>query len=140
VILGNELFRRSCGNVRPARLLCMTAIDSPNWDWRSGAPSLLGRTGGVLLLEGEETLRGFDSGDSEGDVITGMAGVCDNFEGESCTSGDLLNFWDDFRGGGLGGNGDRRFFFFFFSLPLSSPFIVEFDEEEVTDSRSDGRT
>lgn len=77
-----------------------------------------------------------------------------------------MNFCDDLRGGGLGGNGESRFFFFFsevfpsgvfpsalavdeptddegflfnFSVPLPSPLTVEFDDEEVSDSRRAGR-
>lgn len=58
-------------------------------------------------------------------------------------SGDFLNFCDDFLGGGLGGKGESRLCFFFFAAlasfsPLSAPFTVEFDEEEVRDSRKDG--
>jgi hypothetical protein len=47
-----------------------------------------------------------------------------------------LNFCDDFLGGGLGGKGESLFFFFFsfvFPSPFS-PFTVELDDEEVSDS------
>jgi hypothetical protein len=115
---------------------------SPNCDCRSGAPSLLGRTGGLLFWRTcRGAVRGFD-GPKTGEVITGLAGACDGFEGDSCSSGRFfLNFCDDFRGGGLGGNGESLFFFFFsFSFGLLfSPFMVELDDEEVSDSRRDGR-
>ena len=69
------------------------------------------------------------------------AGDFETFDGEfSVDGGLLLNFCDDFRGGGLGGNGDKRFFFFlsfsfFSSFPLP---LVELDEEDVSDSRNEG--
>ena len=56
-----------------------------------------------------------------GDVITDLACVGLIFDGESSgfELGDFLNFCEDFRGGGLGGNGERRFFFFFsFALAI----------------------
>jgi hypothetical protein len=68
-----------------------------------------------------------------------FAGDCDDFEGVPRTSSEgFLNFCEDFRGGGLGGGGVRRFFFFFFSLPFPSPLTVEFDDDDVTDSRNEG--
>jgi hypothetical protein len=73
--------------------------------------------------------------------LSGRAGDFEDFDGErSVDEGLLLNFCDDFRGGGLGGNGDKRFFFllsfsFFSSFPLA---LVEFDEEDVSDSRNEG--
>lgn len=73
-------------------------------------------------------------------LITELAGVRDDFDGEDSSDSsprDFLNFCEDFRGGGLGGIGDKRFFFFFLS-PFS-PLTVEFDDDDVRDSRSDGR-
>jgi hypothetical protein len=110
-----------------------------NCDCRSGAPSLLGRTGGLLFWRVcEGTVLGFAGDNSSGEVMTSCAGACDGLEGDSCSSGRFfLNFCDDFRGGGLGGNGESLFFFFFsfvFPSPFS-PFTVEFDDDEVRDSR-----
>jgi hypothetical protein len=69
-----------------------------------------------------------------------FAGDCDDFEGVPRTSSEgFLNFCEDFRGGGLGGGGVNRFFFFFFSFPFPSPLTVEFDDEDVADSRNEGR-
>jgi hypothetical protein len=129
----------------------MIGAMSANCDCRSGAPSRLGRTGGLLFWRIWRGARlGFSGEDSSGDAITGFAGACDGFEGDSCSSGRFfLNFCEDFRGGGLGGNGDSLFFFFLSSgllpsriLPsrlLPSPFTVELDDDEVSDSRRDGR-
>ena len=50
-----------------------------------------------------------------------------------------MNFCEDFRGGGLGGNGDNRFFFLFFFSSAFSPLTVEFEDDDVKDSRRDGK-
>ena len=73
-----------------------------------------------------------------GDVMTSFAGVELAFEGDDSSESErgFLNFWDDFRGGGLGGRGDNRFFFFFDSGVFCSAFTVELDDD---DSRSEGR-
>ena len=120
--LGNALLLLSCGKLNPAKLLWMTGVMSPNWDCRSGAPSLLGRTGGLLFWRTcNGAVFGFTGDESAGEVMTGFAGACDGFEGDSCSSGRFfLNFCDDFRGGGLGGNGDSLFFSFLSSGPLPS--------------------
>jgi hypothetical protein len=66
--------------------------------------------------------------------MTGLAGLCEVFEGESNSPGlGFLNFWLDFLGGGLGGNG-LSLFFFFLSLPFPSPLTVEFELLDVNDS------
>ena len=44
--------------------------------------------------------------------ITGWAVPRGGLEGDSSSSRDFWNFWDDFRGGGLGGGGESRCFFF----------------------------
>lgn len=85
----------------------------------------------------EGAIRSLVGDGGSGETITGFAGACDGFEGDSCSSGRFfLNFCDDFRGGGLGGNGESLFFFFFsdFSFGFPSPFTVEFDDEDVSDS------
>jgi hypothetical protein len=126
----------------PTRLLCITVIDSPTWDCKAGAPSLLGRNGGVPLI-GDCTKFPLDlAGDGfDGEVITGSAEAWEAFDGEFSSSDlDFLNFWDDFRGGGLGGRGDSLFFFFFsLSFGFPSPITVELEEDDVNDSRNDGR-
>lgn len=118
----------------------MMGVMSRNWDCISGVPSLLGRTGGLLFWRVcEGAVLGFIGDDTLGEVITGSAGACDDFEGESCSSGRFfLNFCDDFRGGGLGGKGESLFFFFL-SFVFPSPFTVEFEDEDVSDSRREGR-
>jgi len=143
---------------------------------KSGAPSLLGRTGGSLFPSGRVGIAGGNSvgclecadtgserllecvyagssgevitgrairdtfeGKSNspgGDTITGLAGLCDCFDGE-LNSPDLgfLNFWLDFLGGGLGGKGESLFFFFLsFTLLFPSPLTVEFELLDVRDS------
>ena len=119
-----------------------------------GVPSLLGRIGGMLVLLlllvlrlCPKTLRGGGSNgeSSKGDIITGFAGAFEVLEGELLMlGGDSLNFVEDFLGGGLGGKGESLFFFFFFSFEsgvfvLPSPFTVEFDDDEVIDSRNSGK-
>ena len=42
------------------------------------------------------------------------------------------------RGGGLGGNGESLFFFLF-SSAVPSPFTVEFEDDDASDSRKDER-
>src|SRR3569833_605179 len=66
--------------------------------------------------------------------MTGWAGSRGGLEGESSSSRAFLNFWDDFRGGGLGGGGESLFFFFlsFLSPPRTVPF--DDDDEDVRDS------
>ncbi len=72
----------------------MTAIDSPNCAWRSGAPSRLGLAGGTPFLAVEIGAPwGFAAGDDSAEVITGLAGAWDVFEGEFCSSDrGFLNF------------------------------------------------
>ena len=91
------------------------------------------------MFDGDGAFLGLRGDESDaGDVITSLAGAEDGFDGDSWSSGrGLANFCDDFRGGGLGGNGESLFFFF--SLDLASPFTVEFEDDDVSDSRSDGR-
>lgn len=75
-----------------------------------------------------------------GDVINGWAGSRDDFEGDSPSSRFFLNFWDDFRGGGLGGSGDSLFFFLLSFLSFLSPSrTVELDDDEVKDSLTAAR-
>jgi hypothetical protein len=74
------------------------------------------------------------------DFILALTGVregigCDASSSSGCAR---LNFCEDFRGGGLGGVGDNLFFFFCL-LGLIESLTVEFDEDDVTDSRKDGR-
>jgi len=115
-------------------------------------PSRLGRRGGALPVPGlgGTAARFFRVEASVDAGIAGRAEVFEDFEllellaGEaSLSDGEDLNFCDDFRGGGLGGKGDSLFFFlllsFAFRSAISFPFTVEFDEEDVNDSRSDGR-
>ena len=119
------------------RLLCITALGSPSWDCRSGAPSRLGLAGGVALGDGRAgdwvDVVAF-AGDAA--VMTGWAGRRGGLDGESPSSRLLLNFWDDFRGGGLGGGGDSLFFFLFLSSFLSPSRTVPFDDDDddVSDS------
>lgn len=97
-------------------------------------PSLLGRAGGVALLRVGETAAdeataraaveaaaaattGFErtlglAWAGDGEVITGREGSRAGLDGESSSSRFFLNFWDDFRGGGLGGGGESRLSFF----------------------------
>lgn len=132
----------------------MIGIESPIWETMFGVPSLLGRIGGMLVLLlllvlrlCPKTLRGGGSNgeSSKGDIITGFAGAFEVLEGELLMlGGDSLNFVEDFLGGGLGGKGESLFFFFFFSFEsgvfvLPSPFTVEFDDDEVIDSRNSGK-
>jgi hypothetical protein len=122
---GIALLRLSCcAKLKAGRLLWMTVTEAPSWLCKSGVPSLLGRTGRA----------GLAGDDSDGEVIKGRAGLGDALDGESKSPGlGLLNFCDDFRGGGLGGRGESRFFFFF-SFALASPFTVELELEDVNDS------
>jgi hypothetical protein len=134
------------------RLLCTTGMGPKSWDWRSGVPSLLGRAGGGGAL-GEaaagaaaaaaagfgRTLGALAAG--EGEVMTGRAGSRAALEGEGEASSFrflLMSFWDDFRGGGLGGGGGSRFAFLPGSF-LSPSRTVEFDDDEVRDSRTAAR-
>lgn len=76
--------------------------------------------------------------ESNGKVSTSFDGCCNSLEGMSCSSiRAFLNPCDAFRGGGLGGKGESLFLFF--SLVLLSHFTVELDEDDVRDSRNDGR-
>lgn len=67
----------------------------------------------------------------------GMAGSLAALDGDSSLPGLWVNFCDDLRGGGLGGRGDSLFFFTddFRSTSLT----VEFDDEDVRDSRTAAR-
>ncbi len=139
VILGSAL-RLLSEKLTPERLLWMTGFMLYcNCDCRSGAPSLLGRGGGLLFWRTcKGAIRGFAGDEISGEVMIGCAGACDGLEGDSCSSGRFfLNFCDDFRGGGLGGNGESLPFFFysFFFPSLLYPFTVETEGDEVSDSR-----
>ena len=117
----------------------MTAIDS--CARKSGVPSRLGRLGGRFLLAIEVVeAKDFIVGGAIliGDVITSFPCVELNLVGDSSSLllGDFLNFWEDLRGGGLGGIGDRRFFLLLSLLSgvFGSFFTVELEEEDVKDS------
>jgi len=118
------------------RLLCITGLGSPNWDCRSGVPSRLGLFGGAVPGDGTAgdwvDVVAF-AGDAA--VMAGWAGRRGGWSGDSSSSRLLLNFWDDFRGGGLGGRGDSLFFLFFMSF-LSPSRTVPFDDDDddVSDS------
>ena len=72
----------------------------------------------------------------EANVINGWAGSRADFEGDSPSSRFWANFWDDFRGGGLGGSGDSLFFFFLSFLSFLSPSrTVELDDDDVNESQ-----
>jgi hypothetical protein len=146
VDLGSELPtsgslpRLSPDNDVDERLLCTMGVGPKSCDWRSGVPCRLGRAGGVGLGEAATFGRvDWAALTGEGEVITGSAGSRDAFDGVSSSSRSFLNFWDDFRGGGLGGSGDSLFFFFFCCSFFSPSRTVEFDDDEVRDSLTAAR-
>jgi hypothetical protein len=99
-------------------------------------PSLLGRIGGVCLVDttGRDLVDELAFSEGNGEVMTGRAGSRDGLEGDSSSSRGFLNFWEDFRGGGLGGSGESLFCFFFFFSFLSPSRTVELEDDEVRDS------
>jgi len=108
-------------------------------------PSRLGRQGAVPFTLGDVTgpLREEEvalAGD--GDVISACTWPGDDFPGDAPSSWEWLLlrcFWEDVRGGGLGGRGDSLFFFFVLMPFLSPSRTVEFDDEDVRDSLTAAR-
>lgn len=100
--------------------------------------SLLGRRGGVARVNGEgRSTVGFDGKADTGEFR--MAPL-------ACRGGDpsrvfsSLKLWEDFRGGGLGGLDASVAFFLTLTLSLpSASLTVEFEDEEVRDSRTAAR-
>lgn len=127
LLTARRLWRRpflSLEGLRLVRLLCITGIDPPSWDWRLGMPFRLGLMGALLpvlelltLRRCEKTLGGSSIGSAGGEAAVAGAGCFEALGGDRLLLGeDSVDFWDDVLGGGLGGVGDSPFFFFFFSV------------------------
>lgn len=114
------------------RLLCMTGTGSKRCDFMSGVPCLLGLVGRV------EVVSSFDD-----DGISSLTRLVVDGVGDCSVVVSLLlllwNFCDDFLGGGLGGGGGIFPGFFLAAAPLSPSRTVEFEEDEVNDSRTDAK-
>lgn len=116
-----------------------------SWESMFGAPSLLGRRGveGAVGDVVEALLREEDAIDFCGDgsfELDADLGFVVGFVVDSVSSSrSLRNFWDDLRGGGLGGGGCRRVDGFL-SLVFRSPSLtVELEDDEVKDSLTAAR-
>lgn len=126
LVLDDSLPRLLPASVLEERLLWITGVGSKKPEFRFGVPSLLGRAGGSALL-GDPCVGLAESSGFEKDCGIWLTAVRPSLE--------ALNFCDEVRGGGLGGGGASFNALIF--LPLrSSSLTVEFDDEEVVDSRT----
>ena len=73
---------------------------------------------------------GFTAG---GEAACGGAALRETLDGDTTSSRLSLGFWDDFRGGGLGGRCDDPLLFFF-SFALTPARTVELEDDEVDSS------